>query len=437
MYWQEKVQMEVNMQIIENEKLQEKVYRIDHKSGLTVFVIPKPQHAKTYAIIATKFGSVDSCFQYEGDKTPTVVPDGIAHFLEHKLFDNEDGNAFEQYGKTGASANAFTSFDKTAYLFSCTDRFEESLEILLNLVQKPYFTKESVEKEQGIIGQEISMYEDDPDWRVMINLLHGIYQNNPVRIDIAGTKETISKIDDELLYRCYQSFYDLSNMALCIAGNIEVAQCETLLDRTIVTTAKQGRPKTCFEPEPDQVANSYVEESLLVSKPLFMIGFKDNKGPFSGREAAKMDAITNIALEMIGGEGSVLYEKLYQSGLINQNFSSEYMCGRNFALSVFSGESTDPKQVQKALLEEIDRMATSADEHLYERCKKVIYGQTVRQFNSVERIATNIMGAYFDEMGLFDMTDVFFEITFEDIQERLKNHFVREHLCLSVINPNQ
>lgn len=423
------------MQIIENLKLQEKVYRIDHKSGLTAFIVPKPQHNKTYALIATKFGSIDSRFQPEDDKTLTVLPDGIAHFLEHKLFDNEDGNAFEQYGKTGASANAFTSFDKTAYLFSCTDHFEESLEILLNLVQKPYFTKESVQKEQGIIGQEITMYEDDPDWRVMINLLQGIYHKNPVRIDIAGTKETISHIDDELLYRCYHNFYDLGNMALCIVGNVDVQECEALLDRYIVNTAKQKRPTTSFEPEPDQAETSYIEQTLLVSKPLFMIGFKDNEGPYSGREAAKIDAINNILLEMIGGEGSTLHEKMYQSGLINQNFSSEYMCGRNFALSIFSGESSDPKQVQKELIEEIGRMISQPDEELYERCKKVIYGQSVRQFNSVERIANNVIGAYFDEMGLFDLTDVFTQITFADVKERLKTHFTQEHMCLSVINP--
>lgn len=425
------------MRIIENQKLKEKVWRLDHKSGLTVFVAPKPQHAKTYAVIAAKFGSVDSRFLPEGESVPVTVPDGIAHFLEHKLFENEEGNAFEQYGKTGASANAFTSFDKTAYLFSCTDRFEESLEILLNLVQKPYFTPENVQKEQGIIGQEITMYEDDPDWRVMINLLDGVYRNNPVRIDIAGTKETIAKIDDKLLYQCYDSFYDLSNMALCVVGDVEPKRMEELLDRAIFIRSRKKRPQTLSDPEPDQVSQSYVEQKLLVSKPIFIIGYKDNRGPFAGKESAKLEAVTNIALEMVGGEGSALYEKLYQAGLINQTFSSEYMCGRNFALSTFSGESSDPDRVQREIEEEIDRLAKSADPALFERCKKVIYGQAVRQFNSVERIATNIMGAYFDEMGLFDSTDVFGEITFEEVRNRLKTHFRPEYLCLSVIRPLQ
>ncbi|MEG2203785.1 MAG: pitrilysin family protein, partial [Oscillospiraceae bacterium] len=213
-------------------RLGESYTKIDHPSGLTLMLCPMKGFSTAYALFAARVGSIDDAFSL-GDGAYTEVPAGIAHFLEHKLFESEEGDAFDLYAKTGASANAYTSFDRTAYLFACTDHFAESLEILINLVTHPYFTEQTVQKEQGIIGQEIRMYEDDPEWRVYFNLLGALYHNHPIRVDIAGTVESISKISAETLYRCHQAFYNLNNMVLSVAGNFEIdtvlAACDRLL----------------------------------------------------------------------------------------------------------------------------------------------------------------------------------------------------------------
>ena len=219
--------------VIKSARLGQEMVKIKHPSGLTMLLCPMPGYSTAYATFTANVGSVDTGFKTQGDVAVVDVPEGIAHFLEHKMFENEDGDAFAKYAKTGASANAYTSFDKTAYLFACTDRFEESLEILLDFVRRPYFTKESVQKEQGIIGQEIRMYDDDGEWRVQFNLLQALYHNHPVRIDIAGTVESIAEIDDQLLYRCYRTFYNLNNMVLCVAGNFDIDAVLRVADRVI------------------------------------------------------------------------------------------------------------------------------------------------------------------------------------------------------------
>lgn len=211
----------MNKEILTNERLGEQYIRVVHPSGLTILLCPMPDFATTYALFGTNYGSVDNCFKTDPEAEFTKLPDGIAHFLEHKLFESEDGDAFSLFAETGASANAYTSFDKTCYLFSCTDAFIPSLKALLTFVQAPYFTQQTVEKEQGIIGQEIRMYEDSPGWQVTFQLLEALYHDNPVKVDIAGTVESIAQIDADLLYRCYHTFYNLSNMVLSIAGKFD------------------------------------------------------------------------------------------------------------------------------------------------------------------------------------------------------------------------
>ena len=241
------------------ERIGESVYREVLPNGLQVCVVPKPEHAKKYAFFATRYGGMDTRFCLDGKWLDT--PAGIAHYLEHKMFESEEGDAFEKYAQTGASANAFTSFDKTCYLFACTDRFQESLEILLDCVTHPYFTKETVEKEQGIIGQEIRMYEDDPGWRVMFNLLQSLYQNNSVKVDIAGSIESIAQIDAELLYRCYHTFYNLHNMVLTIAGNFDPQQVIESADK-ILKPAEPFCVQRKTEDEPAQVCRKRFVQHL-------------------------------------------------------------------------------------------------------------------------------------------------------------------------------
>ena len=266
-----------NSSTITSPALGEKFLRVEHPSGLTILMCPMEGYSTAYAMFAAKVGSIDTTFKTEKEDDFVEVPAGIAHFLEHKMFECEDGDAFAKYAKTGANANAFTSFDRTAYLFSCTGNFRESLEILLDFVSRPYFTPETVQKEQGIIGQEIRMYDDDPGWRSLFNLLESLYHNNPVRLDIAGTTESIAQISSELLYRCYRTFYSLGNMVLTVAGSFDPAEVLAVADSIL----KKGEEVTIQwrkAQEPREVAASYVEQSLPVSTPLFQIGFKGPAG---------------------------------------------------------------------------------------------------------------------------------------------------------------
>ena len=263
----------MEQQIIKSSRLSEEYLQINHPSGLTMLLYPMEGFSTAFAMFSTKYGSIDTCFKTQKDSDFVTVPAGIAHYLEHKMFESEDGDAFERYAQTGASANAFTSFDKTSYLFACSDRFEESLEILLDSVTHPYFTKETVEKEQGIISQEIKMYEDDPGWRVMFNLLQSMYHNNTVKIDIAGTVESIAQIDAELLYRCYHTFYNLHNMVLTVAGNFDPQQVLKVADR-ILKPAEPISIEKKTEDEPREVERKRFVQYLPVATPMFYIGFK-------------------------------------------------------------------------------------------------------------------------------------------------------------------
>ena len=297
--------------IHESKELRERLYEIDHSSGLKIFVMPKANYKSTYAVFGTKYGSIDTCFKRSDQKEYTRVPEGIAHFLEHKLFESEELDAFTRYAETGASANAFTSFDKTCYLFQCSDRFADSLKILLDFVTHPYFTKETVEKEQGIIGQEITMYYDVPGWMSTFNLLRCLYKNHPVRIDIAGTVESISQITDKLLYDCYHTFYNLNNMALAVVGNVTpeevIKVCDEMLKKSEDVTIER-----VFDEEPRDIVKSYEEYHIAVSMPVFSFGYKEAcKTPQrTVQETVEME----ILLEILAGETSNLYSSLFEKG---------------------------------------------------------------------------------------------------------------------------
>lgn len=418
---------------IANERLGETVLYAKHPTGLDIFIAPKKGYASQYAIFGTRYGSIDNRFRV-GEKEVTV-PEGIAHFLEHKLFESEDGDAFSRYARTGASANAYTSFDRTCYLFSSTERFKESLEILLDFVQKPYFTEQTVQKEQGIIGQEIKMYEDDPGWRVMFNLLGALYHKHPVKIDIAGTTESISHITADLLYECYHAFYNLHNMALCVAGDVDPALVAKLADKLLKEAPPSG-VESLFEEEPDGVVQPRVEQRLSVSVPLFNLGFKDR--PAAGKEAAANEAVTSILLEILSGSASPLYRKLYDEGLINTSFGTENFTGRSFGAVLFGGESRDPDAVADAIFAEIDRLKQDGiDSAAFARAKKYTYGRLAAHFDHVDGVANAIAGLRFLGMGPFDLVEAVAQVTEDDVKNRLETVLRRENAALSVILPVQ
>ena len=422
----------------ENTAAGEVLYFGKHPSGLDIIIVPKPGYSSTYAIFGTKYGSVDSEFVVPGDTEATKVPDGIAHYLEHKMFDQPDGsNVFDKFSTYGGNANAFTSFNMTAYLFSATSNIEENLAALLDYVQSPYFTKESVEKEQGIIGQEIRMYDDSGTWRVFFNFLECLYNEHPVKKDIAGTVESISHITADYLYKCYNTFYNLSNMALVVVGN---AEPEKILE-TIEHGIKENKPfkeeiKRIYPKESEKIAKPYAEQKLSVAAPLFMTGFKDNDTGYDGEALLKKDIEMNVLLRMIFGKSSRLYKKLYESGLINPQFEFEYTMQPDYGFSSVSGESKNPKKVYELMIEEIEKLRTEGlDESAYERSKKVIWGEYIRTHNDVEEYAGNLLRLHFMNIDFSDYGKVYKSVTFDSVKKRFEEHFKKENSALSVVNP--
>ena len=423
----------MNIKEIKNELLNEKYYDIDHPSGLKILVMPKENYSSTYAIFATKYGSIDTMIQMK-DGSFKEIPEGTAHFLEHKLFESEDLDAFERFAKTGASANAYTSFDRTGYLFSCSANFKKNLEILLDFVQNPYFTQATVEKEQGIIGQEIDMYKDVPDWEVMFNCLMNMYHNLPVRIDIAGTHESIAQISAETLYGCYDNFYNLHNIVLSVAGNVSVDEVVEVADKMLKPVEGKMAQRKVID-EPKEVVSSYVEEKLSVATPQFMFGFKENRD--TPERTAKEEVTMEILLDMISGQSSELYRRLFDGKLINNSFGFEYFTGFGYSCVFFAGESTEPKAVADEIVKEIKSFRENGfDKAAFDRTKKKLYGRMIMGMNDVDGIANNMAISYFAGEDIFTDFEIYKTVTLEDVEELFKNTLDENYSVLSVIKPN-
>ena len=423
----------MNIKEVRNELLNEKYYDIDHPSGLKILVMPKENYSSTYAIFATKYGSIDTMIQMS-DGSFKEIPEGTAHFLEHKLFESEDLDAFERFAKTGASANAYTSFERTGYLFSCSANFKKNLEILLDFVQNPYFTQATVEKEQGIIGQEIDMYKDAPDWEVMFNCLRTMYHNLPVRIDIAGTQESIAQITVKTLYGCYDNFYNLHNMVLAVAGNADVDEIVEVADKVLKPVeGKMAQRKVIDEPE--EVIDSYIEEKLSVATPQFMFGFKESWD--TPERTTKEEISMEILLDMISGQSSELYKRLFDGKLINNSFGFEYFTGFGYSCVLFAGESNDPKKVAEEIVGEIGRFReTGFDKTAFERTKKKLYGRMIMGMNDIEGLANNMAVSYFAGEDVFTDFEIFKTVTLDDVNDIFKKTLDENRSVLSVINPN-
>lgn len=405
------------MQKIESSSLKEAYKLVEHPSGLKVYLYKKSGYKSCHAVFGTKYGSVDVTFSRDG-KNYLTVTDGIAHFLEHKLFESEELDAFELFAKTGAYANAYTSFDRTCYLFGCSNNLEENLKILLNFVQSPYFTKETVEKEQGIIGQEIKMYLDSPDWRVLFNLLGALYHVNPVKIDIAGSVESISKIDDKLLYECYSTFYNPQNMFLVVVGDFDEDKIYSLIDEGIKKPYKKVEILREIPSEPDSIVTSYTEQKLEVAKPLFMLGYKlKPDGVYSG---VKFKTAVEILLEILVGKFSPLRTKLIEKGLVNDNFEFEFFDTRNTATVIFSGESDNPQAVKSEILAEVDYLRKCGlSESSFIAATKKAFGEHVAAFDRVEGIASMLVECAVTGITLFEHIDAIENLKIEDVKQVL------------------
>ncbi|MDU2659799.1 MAG: pitrilysin family protein [Clostridioides difficile] len=427
------------MEKIVNDILKEEVYYEKLQNGLDVYFMPKRGFMKKYAILATNYGSNDLEFVPIGEDKKIRVNEGIAHFLEHKMFEQPDGgDAFDKFSKLGVNANAFTNFTMTAYLFSATENFYESLEHLIDYVQTPYFTDENVEKEKGIIAQEIKMYNDDPDWNVYFNCLKAMYVNYPARIDIAGTVDSIYKITKEELYKCYNTFYNPGNMALFVVGDLDV-------EKVIDVTKKSNNYKVdklsksierFYPEEPEGVKEKEVIEKFPISMPMFNIGFKDSNVGLKGKELLRKEIVTDILLGMLFKKGSKLYEDLYMQGLINENFGAGFSSQVDYAFSIIAGDSKEPKKVKEIILDYIEKSKKEGlSKEEFERTKKKKIGSFIKCFDSINFIGNSFISYVFKDINLLEYLDVIKDITFEEVEERLKEHFKEEYCVISIVEP--
>ena len=420
----------------ESNLLREHYYKIKHDSGLTVFVFPK-EMSTTYGIFSVNFGGSTSEYCRNGESVS--LPEGCAHFLEHKLFENEDGsNADEIFSAIGAYDNAYTSSERTAYLFSATEKVDEALEQLLYFVTHPYFTDQTVEKEVGIIAEEIRGCLDDPYDRCYMNMLDAMYFANPVKTEICGREESISRITPEVLYGCCRDFYTPSNMVLAVCGNVTAEQVEAIVDRAV------GREKTelaitlpRFE-EPREVRQAVVEREMPVGKPLFCIGVKDCEIPETGAERYKRTEGMNLLLHMMLSEAGAFYLEMLEAGILSPGFDSGYSASPSTAYVMISGESDDPGLLLEKIKEHIGKCRSEGlDRADFEREKKCMYSSYVSDFDSTEDIAFALTGYAYDDVELFSYPDVIGSITFEYVTELLDTAFADDYFVLSVIRPEK
>lgn len=417
-------------------RLNEELYTETLPNGLEVRILPKHGFSKTYAVFSTRYGSIDNHFQLEGG--PEVkVPDGIAHFLEHKMFEEPEGDVFAKFAAGGASANAFTSFDRTAYLFSAAGNVEQNLETLLNFVQSPYFTDENVEKEKGIIGQEIQMYRDNPDWRVYYGLIEAMYAKHPIHIDIAGTIESISRIDKETLYTCYNAFYHPGNMALFVVGGVDPEQIMKLIrtNQAGKTFEPYREVKRFYPEEPDAVRELQRITELPVSLPKCYFGFKESAEPeLSPTDRMKRELATKLMFDMLFSPSSDIYQTLYDENLISDQFGADYQLSAQYAFSMAGGETRDPDLLLerlKELLAPIKENGFTQEE--FERCRKKRIGQYLRLFNSPEAIANEYTKYRFKQVDFFAFLPMYESLTLEDINQRFHDHVRWDRLAVSIV----
>lgn len=425
------------MQIIENQKAKEKLYVEKLENGLTIMIIPKQDTNKKYVIWGTHYGSLDSKFVIPGQSEITEVPDGIAHFLEHKMFEQKDGtNSLDTLTALGVSANAYTTTDHTAYLFETVDHFYEALDELMDYVQNPYFTDENVEKEKGIIAQEIRMGDDQPNLKVYMNAMQCMYEKNPITIDIAGTVETINQIDKDVLYQCYNTFYHPSNMAMVVCGDFRPTEILEEIKKRLVPKTAQGEIKRIYPEEKIEINDARKEAIMEVNMPLFIIGIKDKI--ISGKEEMiKRHIAIEILLNMLIGKSSELYKRLYEDSLLMSELELEYEFHDTFAHVLIGGQSKDPDQLLKELKNEIEKKKEEGfAKEQFNRVKKMIYGSYIKEYNDVASVARMFLSDYFSGINSFDYLEEYNQVTMEYVEQILKEVFQEENMILSIVKGN-
>ncbi len=411
----------IRLNKVEFKQLDETLYHEKLPNGLEVYILPKKGFSKTFATFTTKYGSIDNNFVPFGEKEAIKVPDGIAHFLEHKMFEKEDGDVFQQFSQQGASANAFTSFTRTAYLFSATDKVDQNVETLLDFVQNPYFTEDTVNKEKGIIAQEITMYDDQPDWRLYFGAIENMYKNHPVKIDIAGTVESIQDITAEHLYTCYNTFYHPSNMMLFVVGAVEPESMLNLI-KTNQANKSFEEPQDIVRVYPDEPAEVAIKERTLemsVQKPKVFVGIKPERLNLSGEEMMKHELSAQLAYELLFGRTSDFYHHAYENGWIDESYAFDYSLENGFGYALIGSDTAMPEKLTHEIQETLDRAIEKwpfgqAD---LDRVRRKKIGFFLRALNSPEYIANQFTRYAFNDMNLFDAVPALESIEVPDLQE--------------------
>lgn len=423
-----------------SDRLRERYYRVFHPSGLTIYLFPK-EHSTVSALYATRFGAASKAFRYEDEEKYVELPDGCAHFLEHKMFEQADGSdAFRYFSELGADANAYTSWDKTAYLFHATEQAPDCLRALLKFVSEPYFTDVSVEKEQGIIAEEIRMNDESPAERCFMNLLGAMYERNAIRNEICGSEASIARITPQILYECCEAFYTPSNMALVVAGNITLGEVVEAVDAVLVTESVEHRRVICRDENLEETAAVFrarVEERMPVGKPIFVIGVKDHAAvSLSPKERMRRDALMTVIKEMYFSTSSELYNRLFDAGVISPGFSAAYGATPLYAFFEIAGESDDCDYVLAEVKKTIRTAAeTGVDDEIFERARRVLYAKTVKSFDSTKTVSEMLLDYVFADYELFEYVELLGSITKEGVETLLREAFPDEAFALSVVSP--
>ena len=426
------------MKVLDCSEIKEKAYIEELENGLKVIIVPKKETNKKYVIWGTNFGSIDNRFINPKTNEEVFVPDGVAHFLEHKMFEQPDGtNSLDTLMALGLDANAYTTNDHTAYLFECSEdeTFYKGLDELMDYVQSPYYTDENVEKEKGIIGQEIMMYDDDPGFQLYLNTLKGLYEKFPIRIDIAGSIESISKIDPDVLYKCYNTFYNPGNMVLVVSGNFEPEEILQEIKNRLKPVEDIGDITRIFDEEPEGIYQNYIEKNMSVSMPVFMIGIKDKV--VSPEERVKRHMAVEIILDLLIGKSSKLYKELYEKQILFSEPDYEYEFSKKYAHVLISGQTNEPQNVEKMFKDEVKKLTNEGlNSEDFERIKRKIYGEFVTEFNDVGSISRMFLADTIKEINSFDYVQKYNEITEEYVVNILKEVFNDDKVVLSVIKNN-
>ena len=420
--------------IIRNEMLAEHYTKAVLDSGLTVLIYEMPQKSSVSVQLSAAIGSVTKRFELDG--VVTELPAGVAHFLEHKLFESEQGDAFTLFAKTGASANAFTSFDRTTFLFNTTIHALESLRILIRFVNAPHFTEQSVAKEQGIIGEEIRMYEDDPGWQLIFSLFRLLYKELPINEDIAGSRQSIAQITPQMLYDCCKAFYAPQNMVLTVAGNISADDVLAVCEQEYAALSfAQHSSRELFVEEPAAIVAPFASRSMEVAQRMFAMGYKEKPMPAADR--IRRETMMDMLLDLVAGESTEFYRELYEQGLINDSFSGGYYTGEGYLCTYFEGESPEPQKLMQLLQQRIAQLKQQGfDPQLFEERRRSAYGDAVCLFDSVDAVANNLTYCHFKNCEIYDIMNVIDSITCDELHEMLCGLFDESCCALSVIEPN-